>query len=226
MTDNFFTEEPMDEQEQVVEKIKVGEVEYTQEELDKYIGLGKLGVELEEKWNTKLDRVVPEYTKATQRIKDLEDYKSTVEKLAPKEEEKLTDKEQVLAEAKSQLKSLGYLPADEVEKRSREIANEVFAGYKLVEKVDTVLSKQVELGYPQVNREDLLEFMNEKNLVDPELAYKIKFEREIDAVKEKKLASIKPSTFVTERTSSAGGKQPAPVKITKANLGDVIESYL
>lgn len=225
MKDDFFKEEAMEE-ETVVEKIKVGEAEYSQEELDKLIGLGKLGQELEEKWNTKLDRVVPEYTKATQRIKDLEDYKSTVEKLTPKEEEKITDQEQVLVEARKQLESLGYLPADKVEKRAREIANEVFSGYKLVEKVDSVISKQVEQGYPQVDRESLLAFMNEKNLVDPELAYKVKFESEIDAVKEKKLASIKPTGFVTEKGSNAGGKQPQPVRVTKANLGEIIESYL
>ena len=74
MADDFFLEEPKTEEaETEPEKIKLGEKEYTQDELSKLVGLGETANELETKWNTKIDRLYPEYTKATQERKELED---------------------------------------------------------------------------------------------------------------------------------------------------------
>ena len=63
--DEFLKEEeiPQEKTAQEIEKVKIGEQEYTQEELDRYVKLGKLAQEAEDKYNTKLDRVWPEYTK-------------------------------------------------------------------------------------------------------------------------------------------------------------------
>ena len=70
--DNFFKPEENAEVATEIEKVKVGEKEYSQDELSKLVGLGEKWTETETKFNTKMDRVVPEYTKATQKIKEYE----------------------------------------------------------------------------------------------------------------------------------------------------------
>ena len=63
MADEFFEDKKMEPQvpeEVTPEVIKLGEKEYSQEELSKLVGLGEQAVELETKWDTKLDRLMPE----------------------------------------------------------------------------------------------------------------------------------------------------------------------
>ena len=114
MPDNFFKKEEKEEEKAVEEKkeeeksdlIKVGEKEYTQEELSRKVGLGELADELESKWNTKIDRLYPEYTKSTQELSELRKYKEEQERLETeakaKKGEELTPEEikkQAIAEA-------------------------------------------------------------------------------------------------------------------------------
>ncbi len=68
--------------------------------------------------------------------------------------------------------------------------------------------------------------MAETGIKNPQKAYKDMFEDELDAIKEKKLAEIKPQGMITTNGSQAGGKQPAPVKITRANLTSLVQQAL
>ena len=111
MADKFFEKEEETKVEETKttetpEKIKVGEKEYGQEELSRIVGLGELGAELEGKWNTKLDRLYPEYTKSTQELSELRKYKDEQETARTKAKadkgEELSPEEvqrQVIAEA-------------------------------------------------------------------------------------------------------------------------------
>ena len=75
MADDFYKDEEVTEEvenKEEPETIKVGDKEYTQDELQKIVGLGEIGLEAEEKYKTKIDRVWPEYTKGQQRLQDLE----------------------------------------------------------------------------------------------------------------------------------------------------------
>ena len=60
------------EEVQETEKITIGDQEFGQEELEELVGLGRIGKEAQEKFNTSIDKVYPEFTKATQRVKELE----------------------------------------------------------------------------------------------------------------------------------------------------------
>src|SRR3990167_114433 len=222
--DNFFKEEPVEEnQEEIVEKVKVGDKEFTQDELNKLVNLGEIAIEAEEKYNRPISKFWPEYTKQNQELEKLreenEKLKVASTPQAPAKEGELTE-EQTKEQVRTEMSKYGYVPADDV----RKIANEVVSGYRLLDQVGQVVAKQAIDGTPQTTQEELLEYMSEKNINDPELAYKIKFEKELDSIKEKKLASLKPSGFVTEATSTAGSKQPLPTKITKDNLQDTISN--
>src|SRR3990167_6585037 len=71
--DFFAEEDAQDEQpeSQEPEKVKIGEKEYSQEDLAKLVGDGEKVAELEGKWNTKIDKLYPEYTKSRQELADL-----------------------------------------------------------------------------------------------------------------------------------------------------------
>src|SRR5258707_5967074 len=73
MADKFFEPNTETPESQEVEKINLGGEEYTQEELTKLVGLGKIGLEAEQKYKTRLDRVWPEFQQVINEKKVLED---------------------------------------------------------------------------------------------------------------------------------------------------------
>ena len=81
MADNFFNteENKMEPQEEVKqeeqglpEAIKVGDKAYNQEQIQHLAQLDDQVRDLESKWNTKIDRLMPEFTKSRQQLSDYE----------------------------------------------------------------------------------------------------------------------------------------------------------
>ena len=107
MPDKFFdkeeerVEEKVEEIKEEPQTIKVGEKEYTQEELSRKVGLGELADELESKWNTKIDRLYPEYTKSTQENTELRKFKEDFE--AKQAEEKLKKGEELASDTAARI---------------------------------------------------------------------------------------------------------------------------
>ena len=228
MADDFFEEKTTTEETTEPEKIKVGEREFTQEELDRRIGLSDIAIEAEEKYNRPISKFWPEYTKRNQENSKLREENEELKQTRTSSQTTIdpTDEEKVAGQVKETLGKYGYAPMADVEKRAREIASEVVSGYRLLEDVNKVTARNTVDGNPQVSSEDLLAFMQEKNINDPEIAYKIKFDKELDSIKEKKLASIKGTPLVTDSVSTAGAKVPNKVKVTRDNFQQVLNEYL
>lgn len=206
-----------------VEKVKLGEKEYTQEELSRLVGLGEIATEAEEKYNRPISKFWPEYTKSQQELatlkEEIEKYKATPSKPASEEELSQT---QIETQARDTLAKLGYVQKDEVEK----IAYNMVQGYQLRQGAQSLITDFTEQGYPSTTVDDILNHMATTGIQTPEKAYKDMFESEIDRVKEQKLASLKPSTFVTQSSSTAGSKAPAPQKVTSKNLNEALLAAL
>lgn len=221
---NFFKEEPV---EQIEETFKLGEKEYSQEELQRLVGLGELATEIETKQNTKLDRVFPEYTKATQKLSEYEKRVQELEAKAnqpiqpvqPIQSAELTAEQREIA--RKQIEDLGF-----GQNAFRQIVREELAAKELLGDIDGLLESAQADGKPSTTSQELLQHMAETGIKNPAKAYKDMFEDELDALKEKKLAEIKPQGMVTTNGSQAGSKQPTPVKITKANLQSLVHSAL
>lgn len=221
------TAESMDQQpvQTEAEKVKVGDREYSQEELSRLVGLGSTAQELESKWNTKIDSLMPSYTKATQQLKD---YEEQLEALKKEQETKRSATPDEMAEARKLLKEqFGVMTKDEFETAFRSRYEVEKAAEKLNSELDK-LAKDVDGtdGRPPFKQEDVLRFMAENNLKDPSMAYKIKFEKELDAWKEKQIQSVKKPGLITEKTAGAGNKQPSPVVPTRANLVELLKEAL
>ena len=226
-----FFEEPKKEEEKVEEKkeekselIKVGEKEYTQEELSRKVGLGELADELESKWNTKIDRLYPEYTKSTQELSELRKYKEEQERLATeakaKKGEGLTP-EEIKKQAIAEADSLGLVHAGNVNK----FIGSFLQARDLIDDSEAIITKAVEEGKPKTTTEDLLAYMDETGIKNPDLAYKAKFEKELDTWKQEQLAKVKSSDMKTLDASTAGSKEPEIPKLTNIDsLRDAMRS--
>lgn len=225
---NFFDEEEAEETETAPETFKLGDKEYSQDDLSRLVGLGEIAAEAEAKYNTKIDRVFPEYTKATQERKQ---YKEELEALKAQASQPAVNPvtgELTLEqrnEAIRQLRDLGFEPGINEEK-TRQIYREEMAANDLLKDVTSIIEDAKDNGQPATTQSELLQFMAEEGIKNPSRAYKLMFEEQLDALKEQKLANLRPSGMVTTSSSQAGAKQPAPVKVTRSNLASLVQSAL
>ena len=68
-----MTDEPKkEEMEPQDTKVKVGEKEYSQDELSQLVGLGETAQEFETKWNRKIGDFYPDYTQKSQKLAEFE----------------------------------------------------------------------------------------------------------------------------------------------------------
>ena len=205
-----------EEAEPEVEKVKVGEAEYTQDELNKLVELGKIGQEAEERYKTKIDRVWPEYTKTRQELKQLQEEMEAGKRQAVEQKaqagQELTEQEQV-DQMLAQAEKLGLVTT----RKAREVVLEVLEARDLLDTCKDLTGEfNGKDGRPAFSTQDILAHMQETGIKNPEKAYKDKFETELDRWKEDKLAKAKPKGVVSEESSPAGGKEP----ITKIPAGE------
>ena len=211
------------------EKIKVGEKEYTQDELASIVGLGELGREMETKYNTKIDRVWPEFTKTTQELKTLREEKAKSE--AERINQKVNDgqqlsEEEAIRQAKEQARKIGIPLNEEVEEKITRKVMEVLEAKDLL---NTCRTFEEDLdgkdGRPAFKTQDILKHMDETGIKNPEKAYKDKYEEQLDKWKEDKIKSAKPKGMPTEEGGS-GAKSPADVKVDKTNFDGMVREAL
>lgn len=235
MGNDFFKgkekEEKQEEEEQAPEQIEIGGEKYNQDELNELVSLGKLGREAEQKFNTKLDRVWPEYTKGQQKVKDLE---SKIDELQQKFNERPAAPQDLTPEtvqqAREAARKLGIVTEDQfdqyLDQRFRTRYLQERQAEKLLDECDT-LEKEWDGkdGRPAFNKEKILNHMVETGIKQPKKAYKDMFEKELDAWKERQLQNIKPATYATQESAPAD-KMPRESKITDDNLRAALEETL
>ncbi len=225
MADKFFQDDEVVE-EQPQETLKLGEKEYSMDDLNRLVGLGEMAAEASEKYKTPIDRVYPEFTKAAQKNSDLQRQLDELKQAQIQPQTQPVDQSmQLTAEqkelARKQLADLGFS-----QDTYRQIVREELAADKLVSDINNLIEDAKANGQPVTSDRELLQYMAETGIKNPQKAYKDMFEDELDAIKEKKLAEIKPQGMITTNGSQAGGKQPAPVKITRANLTSLVQQAL
>lgn len=221
MADDFFDKQEQTEEVTEPEKIKLGDKEYTQEELSQKVGLGEKYQELETKFNTKLDKVVPDWSRASQEAAELRKFKEQVESERKANENKpeieLTAEQKDTAR-KQLVEILGYEPMKQEDYQTFRSME------KLIDDVKSTVNEAKEKGEPNTTPEELAAYMDDNGIKNPRKAYKLMFEEQLDKIKEQKLSSIKPSGINTITQTTAGSKQPKPVKVTNDNAEDLLQS--
>jgi len=219
-------EETKEEEKETPEAIKVGDNEYSPDELSSLVELGKIGKEAEEKYNTKIDKVWPEFTKASQELKDFRSKAEAADKAKVDEKvsagQELSEDEQK-AQALDQGEKLGLVTNRTLRKEVLQVleARDLLSDCRGFEK-----DMDGKDGRPAFKTQDVLAHMEETGIKNPEKAYKDKFESQLDTWKETQLSKAKPRGVVSETTSSAGGKEPSEVKATHQNLDSLIRESL
>jgi len=215
-------------------KIKLGSEEYTQDQLNELVGFAKSVKEQETRYNTKFDRVWPEYSRSQTRLKELEnELEQTKRSVASNK----SDIDPVQAEeAKKTLKQLGVLTKGDLSELGVITREDFEQNYKVQRATEKLLEDSEDLekkidgsdGRPAFKKADILSFMADTGIKNLETAYKIKYESELDSWKENKLSEARKSGMNTMGTGTVPGvnKQPKDVKITKANLNDMISEAL
>mgnify|MGYP001596402138 CR=1 FL=1 len=215
--------------------IKVGEKEYSQEDLSRLVGLGETAQEYETKWNRKVSEFYPDYTQKSQRLAELE--KAEVDRLVTEETRKQKELEaksqdQLTPEEARELaikeaKGLGIVTRDDFDKEvNRAVANALGAK-DLLDDINGMIKGADKKGQPKTSPGDLLKYMDENGIKNPDKAYKLMFEPEIDKWKEEQLTKIKPAGMETQTASTAGAKQPPEAApLTRDNLAQVIRDTL
>ena len=234
MADFIQREEDL-EQEDQEELFNLGDKQYTQDELNRLVGLGETATELESKWNTKIDGLYSGFTKKSQAVKEYEEKIAELEgEIATKNTPALPeDEEQAIRQAKEAARKIGIVLKDDLDtlgyvKKDEygSLYSQQRSGEKILEDVRKMESEiDGKDGRPAFDSEKVLEFMKENNISNPTIAYKLQNEEALDAWKESKYRDARKPGVVT-LDGRAGGKQPANVRPNKDNLSDLVSQAL
>lgn len=209
---------------QIPTTVKIGEKEYTQEQLTHLVGLGELGDEMETKWNTKIDSLFPAYSKSQNELKELKEKLETPAKVP----DLSTLPQDQVGEVKNLLKSFGFVTKEDAEEISLSQSKRQRDTEKLLEEVDG-FEKEIDGsdGRPAFKKVPVLEYMRDEGVKNPMTAYKLMNEESLNAWTEKTLlSSKKPGMVTTETAGGTGTRTPDEVKPTKANLDQLLKEYL
>ena len=213
-------DEPKEEEKgQEEAKVKVGEKEYTQEELSKLVGLGEIGAEAEEKFNVRLDKVWPNLQQTINEKKALEDRIKTLE-AQPAPEGELTE-QQIIAKAKEEAKKLGLVSIDDI----NEFVDRRIEVRELREDVQAVVTEAEEKYGIKTSEDAILNHMVDTGIKNPQKAFKDIYEEKLDAWKEQQINKVKKPGMVTE-TAVTGNKEPKTEPVTKDNFFSRIDEVL
>lgn len=221
---NFFEDKSIEDQgTKEPEKVKVGDTEFTSDELQELIGAGQKLREIEGKQGQPVEKILESWGKRGERLGEWkkatgaqkpEEFLKVAKEKEEKPQEQVDEekiREQVLAEAKK----FGLATTEEVERVVKQIYNENRAGEKVLVSVNKVLRVAKADGKPTTTPEKLLEFMADpSNPKDPEKAYKLMFETELEDWKAQKLGQLKKENMPIEKTTTAGAKEFTPPKLT------------
>lgn len=220
------------DKEEMEDKLKIGEEEFSQDELQELIGAGKKLKDIEKKNDQSIDDIVSSWGK---RGNEIGKYKQQLEELESKIKEPDVPKTEAQLSAEEerklvveQAKQFGLLTRDEAMSLVEEIYTQKRNGEKMLSSVNKVIRQAKEKGQPETTPEKLLEFMSDPaNPKDPAKAYKLMFEDDLDKWKEERLSKVKPNSMRTkETTPTAGAKQFTAPKLTRDNLDSVLHDFM
>ena len=228
-------EEEEEEGETGEAKVKVGETEYTMDELSSLVADGKFKRDIEDKQNTSLDKINGAYVKLTQEKntwqEERDDYIRLKADHDKSNEQPVKWTPEQITQAKSEARELGLFSKEEADQYIKESFPALYIQQRNADKMlESMERLEGEItgadGRPKFTIDDVLKHIQETGIKDPMRAYKDKYETELDAWKEKKLVIGKREGLRTETGSTAGGKTPPEVKVDRTNLGRLMREAL
>jgi hypothetical protein len=220
-------------------KVIINGQEFDPTEAQELIDTGRKTREMEEKWNTKLDNVWPEYGKSREQLKtyesELTEARSQLAEFNKKKEEGVETKQDV-SEAQEAARKLGIVLAPDLDKAGYVKRDDLDAYFqkKEAEKsaVDQILSRADSLekeidgtdGRPKFNKRAVLAYAGAYKIQDLQQAYDEMNEDSIKPWKEQQIASQKAKGLKTLKGGDS--KSPKEPKINNDNLKEALRESL
>lgn len=221
-----FTQDPSSEE---VTKIKVGEKEFTQDELNSLVSFGEKAREIEKNHGS-FDKYVSDYGRKSDEIGKLRAENEAL-KSKPVEPVKVdtefTEEQRQVAQ-KQLADIMGGQPV--TDKQLDTWFETKYTVRRSAEKLlDELGSLESEIdgsdGRPKFDQQEVLDYMAKNGTKKPMLAYKELHGDELDKWTHRELIRAKPQGWNTEEQAPTA-KQPAPVKITRDNLNSLVSEQL
>jgi hypothetical protein len=227
MADNtdFFKEEEQKAQAEI-EKIKLGEAEYDPKELEEMVAKGKKVDEYQKKYNTDFDKAWSSYGKTTQENKALrEELEAVKAQRSSNPQPQVTGEltEDQIQMAREQAKKIGIVTQGDLDQwyQTRRSSEKLLDECGNLE--GTITGDD---GRPKFSTKEILDYMVETGIKNPEKAYKDKYEKELDGWKQAELAKSKGQYMPTLSELGKKTSTPAQIKITKDNIAQMVNEEL
>lgn len=227
----------------IPQTISIGGKEYTAEEAQELVGLGNRAREYEQKANTKLENIYPEYTKLTQERKSwmsekeqLQAQLSQIQQRQGTTEEQPGDVKAAIEAARKlgitlneDLEKSGYIKKDDLPKYFEEYYTKKSEQEQAIQQVLSEaesLEREIngEDGRPKFNKKQVLAYASAYKLGLKE-AYEDMHSDSLKAWKDSQVTKVqKPGTRTLQPT--AAGKQPKDARPTQSTLKNMVSESL
>lgn len=226
--DDDEKKEQAEEKPEAPTKIKVGDTEFEPDELEGLVGK----VREIEKTHGKLDDVISNYGRRANEVgqlrRELDELRESRsdQSIADKQAagQQLTDDEIRKLAAKQ-----GFVTTDNFGELVTKHVQSYSQAQKLVDQMNDMEKQNnpyKDEALPKFQTGEMLEYMNQTGIKDPEIAYEIKYKTEIRDWKDSQIKGAKPSRTYTETASAPGNKEPEPLKVNRDNLREQMRAAL
>jgi hypothetical protein len=202
------------------EKIKLGEEEYTQEQLSELVGLGKIGKEFSEKWDRPIEKMWPAFNEEHKELLDLrERVKQPVAPVAPTPD---VSQEDIKAQALAQAKELGLVTVDNI----NDYIESRIGAHRLLDDVEYLKETANVDGKPVPDEDALLNYMAREGIRNPNTAYELLYKKELGDWEKQQVETIKQPGFTTQEPQGGPKTPPETTPTTRDNLSERIRASL
>jgi hypothetical protein len=215
-------------------KVIINGEEFDATEASDLIGVGRQTREMEQKYNTKLDRVWPEYGRASTELagarKELEEFRSKQSAGTDTAQDRADAKDaaQTLGINPAELEKAGYVKKDQVE----ELFSKKFEEHETKSRAIKSVLDQADNLENQINGEDGRPKFNKRAVMAYASTFGLGLQEAYDEMHEDSLKAWKDTQLAAEKkkgmkTLHAGGdKQPTDPKITNDNFKTALREAL
>lgn len=235
----------MDNQDNDNQTISINGVDYSLDEAQNLIETGKATLEAEQKYNTKFDKVWPEYNRSQTELQkaraELEETRKRLEQSQPARNDgnsSMPTGDGLTAEQKEAARRLGVVFKDDLnnvitEDKFNDLFEKAQSSYQAQQEgIRQVLNQAEKLentingsdGRPRFRKDIVMPYAASYGIGDLEEAYNRMYADDLESWKQAQVEASKKPSLRTLR--SGGAKTPPEIKVTRDNLRDLLSEAL
>lgn len=225
------------------DKLILGEKQYTQDELNQLVEFGNKYQDFKSKYDTDPEKAWSAYGKMSNEVTGLREKAKEAETLRAEIEElkknpsNVNQSGELTAEAKREAKEaarkLDILTKDDIDDILKERGyvkkddiDNAFTSRKIISEFDELSKKyNGSDGLPKFDQDEMVAYMERTRISDPEMAYRMKFSKEVDEYNAQKLLEAKYPQLVTSK-AGAEDKKPKKDPVTRDNMADKLKAVM